>query len=520
MIIRPPKQGDQPTIDRGIGQWVRRIVWTVRRLIAGDRAALGGGAGASLLPDARGGRGRADSEGQAARVPGQPPERAARPAGVARGDRPAGAVLGEEHPVRQSVRAAGHGCVRQHPDLPGAGGGRAGRAMLAQRRELRALSGRAGGGRRAGAVSRGDVALRSAAAAAQDGRGPHRAFGRGRARAGGSASCSCPWACTTRARRRSVRPSCCPSASRSRWRRFWRTTGRRAGHRCRAHRAHRRPARRGGDSGGDAADRRRDRAGGALDGRPGRAGRRPDDPATRHRRARELGAAYARMRARDPARVEPSWRRRAATGGRSSAWACAIPGRSSSSRCARARLPRRLGRLLLAAPLAVVGAVMGWIPYRLAGWVAGRVTRDDDLLGTVKLFARRAVPVPRLGRRGDRRRPSLWGRSGRCRPSWLGVATGYVALRFEEWLREAAEACAMSRCGRFGFSTAQRLVGAASRAGRHGRPGARRGALSALRIVDRFSANQPRRKSSRAASRELAREAADARSRRRAARRG
>ena len=30
---------------------------------------------------------------------------------------------------------------------------------------------------------------------------------------------------------------------------------------------------------------------------------------------------------------------------------------------------------------------MGWLPYRLAGEVAKRVTRDEDLLSTVKLLA-------------------------------------------------------------------------------------------------------------------------------------
>ena len=56
------------------------------------------------------------------------------------------------------------------------------RRRFAQRRQLRALPGGAGGGRRAGALSRGGLALRPPAPAAEDGRGAHRAVGRGRAR--------------------------------------------------------------------------------------------------------------------------------------------------------------------------------------------------------------------------------------------------------------------------------------------------------------------------------------------------
>ena len=37
-------------------------------------------------------------------------------------------------------------------------------------------------------------------------------------------------------------------------------------------------------------------------------------------------------------------------------------------------------RLIVAAPFAVVGVVMGWLPYRLAGEVAARVSKDDDIL--------------------------------------------------------------------------------------------------------------------------------------------
>jgi 1-acyl-sn-glycerol-3-phosphate acyltransferase len=42
--------------------------------------------------------------------------------------------------------------------------------------------------------------------------------------------------------------------------------------------------------------------------------------------------------------------------------------------------------LVVTAPLALAGAVAGWIPYRLAGRVAARVTQEEDVLGTTKLL--------------------------------------------------------------------------------------------------------------------------------------
>ncbi len=190
--------------------------------------------------------------------------------------------------------------------------------------------------------------------------------------------------------------------------------------------------------------------------REGRGGD-PDDPAARHRRARELGAAYARMRARDPARVDAivaearRYRRTLERLGVRDPWAIELvtvrPGAIAAA----------LARLFLAAPLAAVGAILGWIPYRLAGWVAGRMTRDDDLLSTVKLFA--GVLFLSVGWAIEATAAAVvWG------PAWalpvfvIGVATGYVALRFEEWLREAAEAVRHVSLRAFRFRTAQKLV--------------------------------------------------------------
>lgn len=42
--------------------------------------------------------------------------------------------------------------------------------------------------------------------------------------------------------------------------------------------------------------------------------------------------------------------------------------------------------LVLTSPLALAGALLGFLPYRLAGRVAARVTAEDDVLGTTKLL--------------------------------------------------------------------------------------------------------------------------------------
>jgi 1-acyl-sn-glycerol-3-phosphate acyltransferase len=182
-----------------------------------------------------------------------------------------------------------------------------------------------------------------------------------------------------------------------------------------------------------------------------------DDAASRHRRARELYAAYVRLRARDPARVDAIvaqarlYRRTLERLGVRDPWALELTSVRPGPIIAA------LARLVLAAPVAAVGALMGWIPYRFAGWVAKRITRDEDVLGTVKLFA--GVAFLGVGwlieaiAAGFLRGPT-W-----IVPTFLvGVASGYVALRFEEWGRQAAEAARHVSLRAFRFRTAQGLV--------------------------------------------------------------
>ena len=61
-------------------------------------------------------------------------------------------------------------------------------------------------------------------------------------------------------------------------------------------------------------------------------------------------------------------------------WAIETPRVKKRAIFARALL------LLATSPLAVAGAALGWVPYRLAGRLAARVTHEEDVLGTAKLL--------------------------------------------------------------------------------------------------------------------------------------
>ncbi len=186
------------------------------------------------------------------------------------------------------------------------------------------------------------------------------------------------------------------------------------------------------------------------------AGDATDELALRHARARELLAAYVRLRARDPALVDRIAARARAFArslrllGVRDPWAFELgPPRPSTILLA-------IAAHLLAAPLAAVGALMGWIPYRLAGWAAVRLTADEDILGTVKLVAgatflfvtwlAEAVAVACVA--GAR-----WGA-----PVFLaGIGCGYAALRFEELLRQAVAAARVLALRAFHRDVARRL---------------------------------------------------------------
>ena len=183
----------------------------------------------------------------------------------------------------------------------------------------------------------------------------------------------------------------------------------------------------------------------------------PDALAAKHHRALELAAAYGRLRARDPARVEAiaaearAYARSLRRLGVRDPWALEVGTPSLRA------VGGAIAALLVAAPLAAVGAVLGWIPYRVAGEVATRVTHDEDILGTVKLITGSVFLFVAWS-------AEAIGAGWAFGPWWAapvfvgGVICGYVALRFEEILREAALAWRELRLRAFHGQTARRLA--------------------------------------------------------------
>jgi glycerol-3-phosphate O-acyltransferase/dihydroxyacetone phosphate acyltransferase len=179
------------------------------------------------------------------------------------------------------------------------------------------------------------------------------------------------------------------------------------------------------------------------------AGSSDADPAALHHRTRTLLVAHQAMLERDPDAVEHITRAASAYGrvlrhlGVRDPWALEMPAVDGGPVVAA------LAKLILAAPLAVIGAVLGWVPYRLAGTVARRmVKREFDILSTIKLLAgslflllawtAEAIAVG-----------LLWRPLAALGLLVLAPVTGYIALRFEEiwgatvmgvrhlWLRRA-----------------------------------------------------------------------------------
>jgi glycerol-3-phosphate O-acyltransferase/dihydroxyacetone phosphate acyltransferase len=179
--------------------------------------------------------------------------------------------------------------------------------------------------------------------------------------------------------------------------------------------------------------------------------------AAQHHRTRELLAAYERLRARDPARVEAvaaaarGYARTLRHLGVHNPWALEI------ELIAPGQVFAAVAKLALALPLATAGALLGWLPYRLAGEVATRFTQDEDILSTVKLiggavflFVGWVVEAVVAG--------CLFGAAWGAALFALGVASGYVALWFEELVADTAEAVRYLWLRAFHFDTARRLT--------------------------------------------------------------
>jgi 1-acyl-sn-glycerol-3-phosphate acyltransferase len=182
-----------------------------------------------------------------------------------------------------------------------------------------------------------------------------------------------------------------------------------------------------------------------------------DDLAAQHRRTRELLAAYGRVSARDPARVEAiaaaarGYARTLQHLGVTDPWALEVEMVS-----ARAAVTTVL-KLILCAPFAVVGAVMSWIPYRLAGQVAQRVTKEEDVLGTVKMIAGALFLF--VAWSGEAIGAGIrWGAIWIVPSFLLGVGSGYASLRFGELASETAEAIRHLALRALHRDTARRLA--------------------------------------------------------------
>jgi 1-acyl-sn-glycerol-3-phosphate acyltransferase len=167
----------------------------------------------------------------------------------------------------------------------------------------------------------------------------------------------------------------------------------------------------------------------------------PDDdaPERHHARTRELLAAYAKLRASDPARVERlteavrDYARLLERMGVRDPWALETP------RISAGPIALGLGRLALMIPFAVWGVVTSWLPYRLTGIAARKATKDDDVLSTMKMIGGAAFLVAAwlieavvIG--------LCFGAGAGAGALLLAPPAGYAALRFSERLREVVEA--------------------------------------------------------------------------------
>ena len=163
------------------------------------------------------------------------------------------------------------------------------------------------------------------------------------------------------------------------------------------------------------------------------------DLATSRRRASDLLRRHRALVADDPARaaalVEAGRRYVSAMEhlGVRDAWALE-PGAERASVVATSA-----AGLVVLAPLALAGAVLGWPMYRLAGVVAGRAAREEDVRGTAKLLAG-LVFVPAGWFASAAVVSALVGLRAGLACFVLAATGGWAALRWEELAVGAAHA--------------------------------------------------------------------------------
>jgi glycerol-3-phosphate O-acyltransferase/dihydroxyacetone phosphate acyltransferase len=160
--------------------------------------------------------------------------------------------------------------------------------------------------------------------------------------------------------------------------------------------------------------------------------RRPD-LAERFSLRRAFGGSYDRVRAKDPERLERLERAALRYDGMLEALGVRDDQVTARTPWTHVLLyvTDRASVLALTLPLAVVGTVLNWLPYRASGWVASRVHDTPDLPATFKLMTGFFLaPVAWLLEATVA--GVLWGPWPGVAVGFAAPATGWVALRFHE----------------------------------------------------------------------------------------
>jgi glycerol-3-phosphate O-acyltransferase/dihydroxyacetone phosphate acyltransferase len=166
----------------------------------------------------------------------------------------------------------------------------------------------------------------------------------------------------------------------------------------------------------------------------------PDDdaPDARYLRTRTLLQAYPRLQERNPRRlaevtqIAERYARALARLGVKDPWQLETP------RVSLARLGWALVRALALLPVAVWGFVTGFVPYRLAGVVARRMTRDEDVWSTLKMIGGAAFLTGGWLLEGGVL-GALFGWRVALGSLVVAPLAGYGALRFSETVGDVVE---------------------------------------------------------------------------------